>query len=418
MCRLLPVLLLSIFQLFHISPAPAQAGCTDPQALNFDPAATENDGSCAYPLTYLTAPVVSTLPGFLAENSGISQAGSRWWTLNDSGNGPVFFRFDPESGEVLQTIELEQAENRDWEDLTTDGPNLLLGDVGNNSGGNRTDLGIYKIPLAGIGSGAAVSVGASGYTFVPFEYEDQTDFVPVPQDSTVFDCEAMIFADGKIRLFQKNWRDRTCTHYALDEADGLAQKIETFDAGGLVTAASLSPDGRVLALLGYNQSPAEVFVWLCWDFRDGQFFNGNKRRLELGSPLIFGQSEGIAFGGNRTGYISNEALGFGGATLVPPQIRAFDIGQFVPEMVNTVDGGRQTVDGGRISPNPFSQSVGFQFFDGAKPDFLRVRNLFGQPFFEQTDPPAALNAVAWPSGWYIFEAGFRGKMVSFVAIKR
>ncbi|MEJ7666684.1 MAG: hypothetical protein WKG07_47795 [Hymenobacter sp.] len=37
-------------------PAWAQGGCPDPQATNYDPAATRNDGSCQYPVTGAALP--------------------------------------------------------------------------------------------------------------------------------------------------------------------------------------------------------------------------------------------------------------------------------------------------------------------------------------------------------------------------
>lgn len=408
---LLPLLLLAPFF------AKTQIGCTDAQAINYDPAATQNDGSCVYPQTFLPTSVKSTLADTLRENSGLIRADNRWWTLNDGGNDHTFFRSDPETGAVSQFVKLKQAENEDWEDLTTDGANLYIADVGNNNGGNRTDLGIYRVPIAKIGSGTTTSVDETEYTFLPFAYDDQTNFDAVAQDSTVFDCEALVFSEGKIRLFQKNWRDRSTTHYALNPAIGLAQKVETFDVGGLVTSAALAPDGKALALLGYNIAPPEVFLWLFWDFRDGLFFNGNKRRLELGSPLALGQSEAIAFSDNRTGYIGNERLMFNGFVIVPPQIRAFDIGQFIPEMVGASEGGQQAAGAGRVFPNPFAQSVQVQAFGGEQVDFLRVKNLLGQTIFAQNRPPAALDTSAWPPGQYIFEVGLRGKMVSFAGIK-
>ena len=398
--------------------APAQPGCTDPQATNFNAVATSNDGSCLYPVTNYAPIFKAMFPDILMEVSGHTRAGSLWWAHNDGSDGSNFYRFNPESGAVIQEVKLQNASNKDWEDIASTNTHLYLGDFGNNLN-DRQDLGIYRVPLAQIGNGSTETVDDNEWTFIPFAYADQTDFTTLPADSTVFDCEAMICLNGKIHLFTKNRKEYTTTHYVVNQTSGLAEKLETFDTGGLITGADISPDGKIVALLGYNLLGfPKVFCWLLWDWPAGSdmFFGGNKRRIELGSAFEVGQAEGIGFAGNRTGYITNERTIANGITFVEESVRYFDFGQWIPEGVGT--GEPTEAERFKISPNPFSQVVRFQFFENQKPDFLQVLNQTGQVVLRLNDIPEMLDVAALPPGLYTFEAAWpSGKTAVFKGMK-
>ena len=72
-----------------------------------------------------------------------------YWTLNDSGNEPNLFAFDPE-GRTLGRFTVANARNEDWESLQAgpgrDGrPALYVGDTGDNDE-NRREGVIYRVP--------------------------------------------------------------------------------------------------------------------------------------------------------------------------------------------------------------------------------------------------------------------------------
>ncbi|HND90021.1 MAG TPA: hypothetical protein PK971_16930, partial [Saprospiraceae bacterium] len=148
-------------------PAYAQPGCTDPQASNFNAAATQNDGSCLYPLTVHAPTLQATLPPELMEISGLTRAGGHWWAHADSGGKPEFFRLNPQTGQVLQKIMLQNAQNRDWEEVWADSTALFFGDFGNNAN-SRSDLGIYRVPMDKIGPASTVVLPSGDWQFVPF----------------------------------------------------------------------------------------------------------------------------------------------------------------------------------------------------------------------------------------------------------
>jgi hypothetical protein len=397
--------------------ALAQPGCPDPQATNFNASATANDGSCVYSVTGYTPLFKALLPETLLEVSGHVKGGSHWYTHNDGSDGSRFYRFNPETGTVNQDVQLKNASNKDWEDIAATSTHLYLGDFGNNNN-DRQDLGIYKVPISEIGNGNEETIDDDEWTFIPFSYEDQTDFATLPTDSTVFDCEAMIFFNGKLHLFTKNRKEFTTSHYIVNQVSGKAEKIETFDTDGLVTGADISPDGKLVALLGYDlRNLPKVFVWLLWDFQPGSdsLFTGNKRRIELGSALVTGQAEGIGFAGNRTGYLSNERTIANNITFVEQSVRYFDFGQWVPVSTATNEPG--DVARFRVFPNPFSQNVHLQFFENKKPEALRVVNQAGQVVLKFNNVPETLDVSSLAPGVYSFEAMWEERTEIFRAVK-
>lgn len=305
----------------------AQAGCTDPQALNFDAGATANDGSCLYPQTNYTVAIKTPLNTVLNETSGLVYAAGRLWTHNDSDQAPAIYQIDTSSGQILQTVTIGGVSVVDWEDMAFDGAHLYVGDFGNNANGNRTDLVVYKFPLSAIPAGADGMVPASAVEWIQFSYEDQTDYTPQGANNTRFDCEAMIVRDGQIHLFTKNWLENNTTHYTMPASEGtyIAQKQETLAADGLVTGADISASG-VVVLSGYRLSSGVCFMWLLFDYTGAGFFSGNKRRIELGSVLLAGQIEGVCLRENGYGYLSNERT----LNLLPARLYTFSIGQWLP----------------------------------------------------------------------------------------
>lgn len=410
-------LLLLIFQISLSARSFAQPGCPDPQATNFNASATSNDGSCLYPVTGLMPVFKALLPANMNEVSGNVQAAGNWYMHNDGGDGSVFYRFNPETGATTQEVKLKNASNKDWEDIAASSTDIYLGDFGNNNN-DRQDLGIYKVPISQIGNSGSESISDNEWSFIPFTYEDQTDFSTVPTDSTVFDCEAMIFFNGKLHLFTKNRRDYTTSHYVVNQATGKAEKLETFDTKGMITGADLSPDGKVVALLGYNlQGLPTVFAWLLWDWQQGSdlLFSGNKRRIELGSALVTGQAEGIGFKDSRTGYITNERTVANGIAFVEPSVRYFDIGQWVPVSVGADE--PATAPGFRAYPNPVSQEIHFQFFEQKKPEMMRLLTQVGLEVLRLTEVPASLDMSRYPPGVYTFQMVWGERVQAIRVIK-
>lgn len=286
------------------APARAQGGCRDPQATNYNPAATVNDGSCRYAVTSTALPLKALLDAAVPETSGLQYSSQQLWTFNDGGNAPVLFRLDSATGAAVQQVTVSNFPNVDWEDIAADAQYLYVGDCGNNDG-TRKDLRVLRVPKAAIGTGAVEAVAAEA---IHFSYPDQTSFEPGSAHN--FDCEAFFYWHDSLHLFTKNRGDRQTTYYTVPAQPGtyVAHRKATFDVNGLVTAADLNAAGTSAALLGYDPRTGATFLWLLSDFSGTRFLAGNKRRIELPNALFIGQAEGLCFVSPSRVFVSNERL--------------------------------------------------------------------------------------------------------------
>ena len=411
-----PKMYTTIYLLSLAYCAQAQPGCTDPQAMNFNANATQNDGSCLYPITSYAPVFKSNLGSDLKEISGLDLAKGEWWGHNDSGFDPDFFSIDPENGGLLKKISLKDAHNRDWEDVCSDGFSLYFGDFGNNNN-DRQNLGIYRVPFSAIGNGSNQTINANEYNFLPFAYPDQTDYSTTSEDSTIFDCEAMIFTKGKLHLFLKNRKEYQTTHYAFNPINSSIQKLESFDTQGLITGASLSPDGKTIALVGYDiRGLPIVFCWLLWDWQAGtdMFFSGNKRRIELGSAFSIGQVESIGFNTNRSGYIANERTEYAGILFVQQRTWAFDFSPWLPQSVATQNPSNKVENLLRVYPNP-STGILFLESEAAQQNEVRLQviNPLGIPVLSFQGIPDHLDLSHLQPGIYTLHAALPDATQSF-----
>ncbi|WP_373708592.1 hypothetical protein [Kaistella sp.] len=240
----------------------------------------------------------AVLSDSINENSGLDFFNDRLFTINDSGNSSEIFEMDRETGKIKNVFKTDLI-NKDWEAVTSDSTNLYIGDFGNNIG-SRKDLMIYRIPF----DSALVGLNISEIEPIPFYYPEQKDFTPKNLNNN-FDAEAMIFLNGKIHLFTKEWASKSTTHYTIDpnltENQG-AQKLETFSTDYVVTDAAYFK--QKLYLVGYTKK-AEVFLTVFNESEPGIFFQDKPKKYYLGSSLSIGQIEGVAVD-EKGIYISGE----------------------------------------------------------------------------------------------------------------
>jgi hypothetical protein len=242
------------------------------------------------------------LPQIVNESSGMVVVNeNRLWTVNDSGGEVALYLCDT-SGNLVRTVKVLGAWNRDWEELTQDDDgNLYIGNIGNNANDSK-DLCIFKI--ANPYTSAADSVQAQ---VIHFSYEDQKLFPPA-ESAKNFDCEAMLWWKGSLYLFSKNRTfpfDGKTYLYQLPDTAGsyVAKKVGEFNTNGKsmfnnwITGAAMSPDKTKLALLSSNK------MWLFSAFEGDHFFAGKSKRIKFRYPT---QKEAISFVNNTKVYISDE----------------------------------------------------------------------------------------------------------------
>ena len=273
--------------------------------------------------------LIAKLTTGVKETSGLIFSGGQLWTINDSGNPPEIIQIDTITGSIVRKVVIANAVNRDWESITQDDSTIYIGDFGNNYG-NRKDLHILKIVKTDLFNPANDTVPA-GYIY--FSYPDQTDFSPALNRNN-FDCEAFFCHNDSLHLFSKDWGDQLTRHYVVPSDTGRyqARYIEKFGADGLITDASINEQGNIV-LLGYKNTGGrfwDCFSWLLYDYKGCNFFSGRKTRLELGSALQLGQSEGIVLKNNNTGWISSESI-FTVGIFHPAKLFSFDFNNFFPQ---------------------------------------------------------------------------------------
>ncbi|GLB48537.1 NHL repeat-containing protein [Neptunitalea lumnitzerae] len=238
----------------------------------------------------------------LKENSGLAITGKdSYWVIEDSGNDNAIYKLS-EKGKMAREIEIENAKNVDWEELTMDDDgNVYIGDFGNNRS-ERKNLAIYIIS-----NPDKIEKKKTKAKKITFSYPEQKDF-PAKDEDKIFDCEAFFYLNGQLYLFTK---DRSnpyagrCFLYTIPATPGdyKATYLATHNFGkdyhtGSITAADISPDKTKVALLTHKH------LYIYSDFTGSKFFEGKLTVLDLEDNS---QKESVAFKDNRTLLISDEA---------------------------------------------------------------------------------------------------------------
>lgn len=235
------------------------------------------------------------LPAKMMESSGMEWINdSVWVTHNDSGNEAKLFYLTAE-GKLIDTSNLINTPNIDWEDIAFDGKEYIyIADLGNNLH-NRKNLKIHRFSL----------IDSSEKSF-PISYKNQK--FPIDSTDYNYDCEAMAFLNGQLYLFSKNNTDPyngICRMYIFNSEkkdtsllikDSLCLGLEGYWKNS-VTAADFSSDGKKLAILTYG------YLFIFYDFNGDDFLKGKYMRFRL--PEIQ-QREAVSFGPKNNIFITDE----------------------------------------------------------------------------------------------------------------
>lgn len=245
----------------------------------------------------------------LDEISGAIEWGGKLYALNDGGNSATIFELDSTSGAITKTVSLAGTTNVDWEDLTQDDTYFYIGDFGNNGDGSRKNLKFYRVPKQAFTdiTGSTGTIPSNQIETINFSYENQDAFCPSDfvcrGDSTRFDCEAVIYHNGKLHLFTKNWLTAYTVHYTIPTTPGtyIAEKKDSLNTQGVLITSATKTNDKIVVLLGYNDINVtglgtKAWLWLITGFNnmDALFDNSStKQKIDLGSVLGSGQIESI-----------------------------------------------------------------------------------------------------------------------------
>lgn len=250
--------------------------------------------------SFVTPENITELDQDVKETSGLVNLNGEIWTHNDSGDDPILYQINTSNGNIIRTVEIVNATNEDWEDITADENFVYIGDVGNNYG-DRTDLKIYKVSRAAIEASDEVFA-----ELIHYYYSDQTSWEPNHNNHN-FDCEAMVSFGNNLYLFSKNWVNHETRCYQLSKQAGfhVAEYQSTFDIDCLVTGGEMLLSPNRLILIGYNSSGGS-YTRIFEGFNGADFFTGSNTKL-IWTSLT--QIEGVCES-NETNkiYVSSEKI--------------------------------------------------------------------------------------------------------------
>lgn len=176
----------------------------------------------------------------ITESSGLVDTGRAMFTVNDSGNAPLLFRVDPDTGRTTGTIRYA-ARAVDVEALApAPGGGVWVGDIGDNTR-SRPHIDVYRV------DGRAGSTGASAH--YRLKYPDGAH-----------DAETLIVTrGGEVYVVTK-----ALTGAAVYRATHLSERkvavmSRVADVGGLLTDGALLPDGRHVLLRNYGEVSVHTF---------------------------------------------------------------------------------------------------------------------------------------------------------------
>ncbi|MGY5850506.1 hypothetical protein [Salegentibacter sp. F14] len=253
---------------------------------------------------------IQHLPATMKEVSGMEKfpESDLIWMINDSGNKNLLYGLRPGTSS-LKTIEITNAENKDWEDLARDrSGHLYIGDFGNNRN-KREDLVIYKIK-----NPEKNTSGKTTASKIFFKLEDQKAYPPKKKDRN-FDIEAFVHVKDKLYLFTKNRSSKSdgiSKIYRLPDKPGrhTAKWIGEFQScqknSCRITAATVSEDQKKLILLTHKS------VYVVTDYEKDHFPGGKIKRLEFGHNS---QKESLCFKDSNSLYIADEQAAATGRNL-------------------------------------------------------------------------------------------------------
>lgn len=230
--------------------------------------------------------VIANLPSSLKEISATETLSNSdlIWVIEDAGNKNNIYGLNT-NGKIIKDIDISNASNIDWEDLTSDHlGNLYIGDFGNNSK-NRDDFTIYKV--------ANINTSINKIT------AERINFT-LPKGMKPKDFEAFFLLKNTFYIFSKENKSSVLIKVPNQIGKHTATLVTDFNLDGKhhkITSADISDDGKTIVLLNHDK------LWKITNFKGDDFFKGTITELPFEHNS---QKEGVCFVNNSTVYITDE----------------------------------------------------------------------------------------------------------------
>tara|TARA_B100000795_G_scaffold192912_1_gene147305 strand:+ start:1914 stop:3053 length:1140 start_codon:yes stop_codon:yes gene_type:complete len=336
------------------------------------------------------------LPSVVEETSGLLFLDGKIITNNDSGDAANLYEIDSLTGNLLRTININNATNVDWEDLADDETYIYIGDFGNNNG-TRTDLKIYRILKTDFKNNTQVSP-----EIISFSYEDQSNFNS--SNSHNFDAEAFVVYEDSILIFTKNRGDLKTNVYKIPKIIGnyTAVKVSSANVAGLITGATYN--GNFL-LCGYDENLTPFLVQISYDRAPGDdIFSSGFTKEFLTTQLGQGsQVEAITSFELGKYYISREffSTSVGGFEFTFPQ-KLYEFTDARDFLLSTE---RNNLDNFKIYPNPTSNKLYLNSKKAIKK--VSLFNIVGDKILSFNSDQKEINISHFSKGIYILRIQFK-----------
>ncbi|WP_298900556.1 SdiA-regulated domain-containing protein [uncultured Psychroserpens sp.] len=230
--------------------------------------------------------VIADLPSSLKETSAIEMTKNPdlLWVIEDAGNKNNLYALNTK-GKIVKDINLENIQNIDWEDLTSDSQgNIYIGDFGNNAK-KRKNFAIYKVINP---KDASTSAKAEVISF------------SLPKDMESEDFESFFLYNNAFYIFSKGHKKCKLIKVPNTIGDHVAEFISEYKLKGKhrrVTSADISEDGKTVVLLTHDK------LWKLTNYTLDNFFNGTIEVIKFDHDS---QKEGVNFLDSNTLYITDE----------------------------------------------------------------------------------------------------------------
>jgi len=240
------------------------------------------------------APVLKPVVPMVTEVSGIavSKANPGYlWAQEDSGNSPDLILLSQE-GAISKRIKLQDAINRDWEDMAIAADQVYLGDIGDNNL-SYSDYSIYHFTEPN----SSIDV-IRDYKVIRFKYSDGAH-----------DAEAFLVDPEKKDIYIITKRDNPSRIYKLKYPQSYSSMNTASYIGSLtysgVVSASISADAKSVIVKTYVG--LRLYRKMKGDEDIATILSGNFTELPY---RLEPQGEAVTFASDGSGYYTLSEKGF------------------------------------------------------------------------------------------------------------